>query len=79
MRDCGVPSDIYYPLPLHLQKAFAFLGHKAGDFPESERASKEVLALPVFPEMSNDQQDLVVDSIVAFYRGAVGLRLSRDG
>ena len=79
LRDCGVPSDIYYPLPLHLQKAFAFLGHKAGDFPESERASKEVLALPVFPEMSNDQQDLVVDSIVAFYRGAVGLRLSRDG
>jgi len=79
LRDCGVPSDIYYPLPLHLQKAFAYLGYKAGDFPESERASKEVLALPIFPEMSNDQQDLVVDSIVAFYRGAAGLRLSRDG
>ena len=68
LRECGVPSEIYYPLPLHLQRAFAYLGYKAGDFPESERASQEVLALPVFPEMSDQQQDRVVDSIAAFYR-----------
>jgi len=68
LRDCGVPSDVYYPLPLHLQKAFAYLGYKSGDFPESETASKEVLALPVFPEMTDDQQNLVVESIAAFYR-----------
>ena len=67
LQDCGVPSDIYYPLPLHLQRAFAYLGHKPGDLPESEAASREVLALPVFPEMSTDQQNLVVDSIASFY------------
>jgi len=68
LRDCGVPSDIYYPLPLHLQRAFAYLGYKRGDFPESEAASEQVLALPVFPEMTDDQQNLVVESIAAFYR-----------
>ena len=68
LRDCGVPSDIYYPLPLHLQRAFAYLGYKPGDLPESEAASREVLALPIFPEMSIEQQNLVVDSIASFYR-----------
>jgi len=53
---------------LHLQRAFAYLGYKPGDMPESEAASREVLALPVFPEMTDDQQNLVVDSISAFYR-----------
>ncbi|MGA8153364.1 MAG: DegT/DnrJ/EryC1/StrS family aminotransferase [Terriglobales bacterium] len=67
LQSCGVPSDIYYPLPLHRQRAFAYLGYKPGDLPESEAASREVLALPVFPEMSTDQQNLVVDSIASFY------------
>lgn len=71
LRECGIPCDIYYPLPLHLQKAFAYLGYKSGDFPESETASREVLALPVFPEMTEDQQHLVVDSVAAFYRDLV--------
>lgn len=78
LRDRGVPSEIYYPLPLHLQQAFAYLGYKRGDFPESEAASKEVLALPVFPEMTDDQQSLVVDSIAAFYRDQERPQLSRD-
>jgi dTDP-4-amino-4,6-dideoxygalactose transaminase len=78
LRDRGVPSEIYYPLPLHLQQAFAYLGYKRGDFPESEAASAEVLALPVFPEMTEDQQNLVVDSIAAFYRDPAGPRLSSD-
>jgi dTDP-4-amino-4,6-dideoxygalactose transaminase len=67
LRDCGVPSDIYYPIPLHLQRAFAYLEYKSGDFPEAERASREVLALPIFPEMSVAQQNFVVDSIAIFY------------
>jgi dTDP-4-amino-4,6-dideoxygalactose transaminase len=67
LRACGVPSDIYYPIPLHLQRAFAYLGYKPGDLPESEAASREVLALPIFPEMSVSQQELVVESIARFY------------
>lgn len=67
LGQCGVPSDIYYPIPLHLQRAFANLGYRPGSFPEAEAASSEVLALPIFPEMSVGQQDLVVDSIARFY------------
>jgi dTDP-4-amino-4,6-dideoxygalactose transaminase len=66
LQKSGVPSDIYYPVPLHLQRAFAYLGYKPGDLPESEAASREVLALPVFPEMSIDQQNLAIDSIASF-------------
>jgi len=66
LRSCGVPSEIYYPIPLHLQRAFAYLGHKPGDLPASEAASREVLALPIFPEMTTEQQDLVVESIASF-------------
>ena len=67
LRECGVPSEIYYPIPLHVQRAFAYLGYKGGDLPESEAASQEVLALPVFPEMTAEQQELVVESIASFY------------
>ncbi len=68
LRDHGIPSEIYYPMPLHLQRAFHFLGYKLGDLPQSEAASREVLALPIFPEMTDDQQKLVADAIAAFYR-----------
>lgn len=64
----GVPSEIYYPLPLHLQPAFKFLGYHEGDMPNAERASHEVLSLPVYPELSDAQQDLVVESLAGFYR-----------
>jgi dTDP-4-amino-4,6-dideoxygalactose transaminase len=64
----GIPSEIYYPLCLHLQKAFAYLGHRSGDFPVSERASQEVLSLPIFPELTDAQQDRVVDAVSKFYR-----------
>jgi len=73
LRACGVPSDIYYPKPLHLQRAFAYLGYKPGDLPESEAASREVLALPIFPEMKAEQQYLVVDSIARFYGATVSV------
>lgn len=67
LRECGVPTEIYYPIPLHVQQAFTYLGYEQGDMPEAEAASREVLALPVFPEMTTEQQDLVVESIAAFY------------
>jgi dTDP-4-amino-4,6-dideoxygalactose transaminase len=63
----GIGSEIYYPLPLHQQQALLFLGYKPGDFPESERASAEILALPMYPELRDDEQQAVVEAIRAFY------------
>jgi dTDP-4-amino-4,6-dideoxygalactose transaminase len=71
LQVAGIPSEIYYPLSIHLQKAFAYLGHVAGEFPESEKASREVLSLPIYPELPDAQQDRVVKGIAAFAKAAV--------
>lgn len=63
----GIQSEIYYPLPLHLQPAFAYLGHREGDFPNAERLSSLVLALPLYPEITLEQQQTVVRTIADFY------------
>lgn len=68
LSENGVGTDIYYPVPLHLQECFAFVGHSKGDFPESERAAAETLALPIYPELRADQQEYVVETIGRFYR-----------
>jgi dTDP-4-amino-4,6-dideoxygalactose transaminase len=62
----GVGTKVYYPIPLHRQDCFAYLGYKEGDFPESERAARETLALPVYPELTEAQQARVVDAIQSF-------------
>jgi dTDP-4-amino-4,6-dideoxygalactose transaminase len=64
----GIGTDIYYPVSLHLQECYSFLKYRRGDLPNSEKASEEVLALPVYPELTEDQQMVVVDGIKAFYR-----------
>ncbi|MGH7648796.1 MAG: DegT/DnrJ/EryC1/StrS family aminotransferase [Gemmatimonadaceae bacterium] len=67
LKSKGIGSAIYYPLPLHLQPCFAYLGYREGSCPESERAAREVLSLPVYPELARSQQDEVIGAVRAFY------------
>jgi len=67
LKEKGIGNAVYYPLPLHLQTCFAYLGYKEGQFPESERAAREVLSLPVFPELTSQQRDEVVSTVRSFF------------
>ena len=68
LKNQGVGTEVYYPVPMHIQECFAYLGHKAGEFPKSESAANETLALPIYPELTDAQLRYVVDCVRDFYR-----------
>jgi dTDP-4-amino-4,6-dideoxygalactose transaminase len=63
LHEAGIEAGVHYPVPIHLQGAFAYLGHKPGDFPEAERAAGEILSLPIYPGITADQQERVVEAL----------------
>lgn len=66
----GVPTAIYYPVPLHMQEAFGYLGYRKGDFPVSESLCNRILSLPIFPEMTAEERAQVIEGVSSFYDGS---------
>ena len=68
LNERGVPTIIYYPKPLHLQPVYSDLGYREGDFPVAESAAKRILPLPMYPELTDEQVDYVIQTIREFHR-----------
>jgi dTDP-4-amino-4,6-dideoxygalactose transaminase len=67
LLDAGIGTGIHYPIPLHLQEAYKHLGYKSGDFPISENAAREILSIPMYPQLQSEQQSRVVAELKAFF------------
>ncbi len=72
LQQRGVGCEVYYPVPLHQQKCFASYGYTEGSLPHTEAAAREILHLPIYPELRLDEQERVVESIQAYYQNAYG-------
>ena len=72
MKEKGIGTEIYYPVPLHLQKCFEYLGGKVGDLPHSEAAANETIALPIYPELTTEQKQHVAKSVISAVESRVG-------
>jgi dTDP-4-amino-4,6-dideoxygalactose transaminase len=68
LKEKNIGTEVYYPVPMHLQECFRYLGYAEGDFPETEKTCKEVLALPIYPELTDEMKDCVVEAVVTFLR-----------
>lgn len=68
LKSCNIQTGIHYPIPLHLQKSLLFLGYKRGDFPVTEAMASKILSLPIYPELTNQQQDYIIESIKFFFK-----------
>jgi dTDP-4-amino-4,6-dideoxygalactose transaminase len=77
LKQLQIGTEVYYPLPMHMQECFADLGHQKGDFPESEKAALTSLALPIYPELTTAQKQSVVNGIVGFYHQTDGSRVAQ--
>ena len=68
LKEAGIPTAVHYPIPLHLQECFSYLGYKEGDFPVAEKISKEIMSLPMNPDLTNEEIEYITDKVIEFVK-----------